>query len=234
MTEPEWLACDDPEPMLDFLGEGSSPRKLRLFAVACCRRAWGQLGPESRQAVDIAERYADGAATDEEVLAMADVLHWGAPERPIDAACYAVNAAFDKGYQHAGMAVKFPYNIFAANCCAVEAREDFAATSRLSREEIDAEARHQCAILRDIFGNPFRPVALDPAWLTPTVRALAQAAYDERALPAGELDVQRLAILADALEDAGCQEAHVLEHCRGSPRPHVRGFWVVDWILGKS
>src|SRR5688572_30514162 len=115
MTETEWLLCEDPEPMLEFLGEGASRRKLRLFAVACCRRAWDQLGATSREAVDIAERYADGAATEEEVLAMADELHWGAPERPNDAACYAVNAAFDKGYQHQWMAVKFPYNPFAAN-----------------------------------------------------------------------------------------------------------------------
>jgi hypothetical protein len=89
------------------------------------------------------------------------------------------------------------------------------------------------ALLRDIFGNPFRPVTLDPAWQTPQVVALARAAYDERELPAGTLDLARLAVLSDALEEAGCTDAAILDHCR-RPGPHVRGCWVVDLILGKQ
>src|SRR5262249_27906398 len=80
------------------------------------------------------------------------------------------------------------------------------------------------ALIRDIIGNPFRPVTLNPTWRTPAVTSLAQAAYDERHLPSGELDTQRLAILADALEEAGCTSAEILDHLR-SPGPHVRGCW---------
>jgi hypothetical protein len=82
-------------------------------------------------------------------------------------------------------------------------------------------------LFRDIFGNPFRPVAFDISWRTPAVLALVQGLYDERELPSGQLDVGRLAILADALEDAGSTEAAILNHCR-EPGVHVRGCWVVD------
>jgi hypothetical protein len=79
-------------------------------------------------------------------------------------------------------------------------------------------------LFRDIFGNPFRPVSLDPAWLTSTVVLLAKGIYDDRAF-------DRLPILADALQDAGCDNDDILGHCRG-PGPHVRGCWVVDLVLG--
>jgi hypothetical protein len=75
-------------------------------------------------------------------------------------------------------------------------------------------------------GNPFRPVAADSRWLTSTVVSLAQAIYDDRLF-------DRLPILADALEDAGCDNADILTHCRGDGS-HVRGCWVVDLILGKE
>jgi len=81
-------------------------------------------------------------------------------------------------------------------------------------------------LARDVFRNPFRPVTLDCSWLTPTVLALARSVYAERAF-------ERLPVLADALEDAGCTDRSILDHLRG-PGPHVRGCWVVDLILGKS
>jgi len=96
-----------------------------------------------------------------------------------------------------------------------------------------AERAAQAAALRDILGNPFRAVALDRAWLTPQVVALAQAAYDQRTLPAGTLDSARFAVLADALDEAGCTKADVLDHLRGSG-PHVRGCWALDLLLGRG
>lgn len=83
----------------------------------------------------------------------------------------------------------------------------------------------QCNLIRCIFGNPFRPVALEPDWLMSNVVALAGGIYDEKAF-------DRMPILADALEDAGCGHAEVLDHCRG-PGPHARGCHVLDAILGK-
>ena len=88
------------------------------------------------------------------------------------------------------------------------------------------EASELAAILRDIFGNPFRPVAFDPAWRTSTAVALAEGMYDRR-------DFGAIPILADALQDAGCEDEQILSHCRGDG-PHVRGCWVVDLVLGKE
>jgi hypothetical protein len=91
-------------------------------------------------------------------------------------------------------------------------------------------------IIRDIIGNPFRPVTVCHAWLAwhnGLVVRLAEAAYQERHLPAGTLDNERLAVLADALEEAGCQDVQILGHLRGG-RDHVRGCWAVDLVLSKS
>ena len=88
-------------------------------------------------------------------------------------------------------------------------------------------------LIHDIFGNPFRPTSINSAWLTPTVSSLAQSAYDERIMPSGELDPARLAVLSDALEEAGCVDANILNHLR-SPGPHVRGCWAVDLLTGRS
>jgi hypothetical protein len=96
-----------------------------------------------------------------------------------------------------------------------------------------AERSVQAAIVRDLLGNPFRPVPFDPDWITRTVRSLAQAAYEERVLPAGHLDPARLAVLAGALEDGGCTDAAILRHLRGTG-PHVRGCRVLDLLLSRS
>jgi hypothetical protein len=82
------------------------------------------------------------------------------------------------------------------------------------------------AVLRDVFGNPFRPVSFDPAWRTSTAVALAAGMYESR-------DFGAMPILADALQDAGCDSEDILNHCRGGG-PHVRGCWVVDLVLGKE
>jgi hypothetical protein len=91
----------------------------------------------------------------------------------------------------------------------------------------------RAGLLRDVFGNPFRRLPRVTGWRTPDVLSLAQAAYDERILPSGELDTTRLCVLADALEEAGCTDADLLAHLRSSG-PHVRGCWVVDLLLGKE
>ncbi|MBM3981739.1 MAG: hypothetical protein FJ304_15980 [Planctomycetes bacterium] len=84
----------------------------------------------------------------------------------------------------------------------------------------------QITLLHDIVGHPFYPEAVEPAWLTSTVVQLARTMYESR-------DFSAMPILADALQDAGCDNVNILDHCRG-PRPHVRGCWVVDLILGKE
>jgi hypothetical protein len=214
MTEAEWLACTDPEPMLEFLRGKASERKMRLFACACCRRIWGVLEhPLGREAVEVAERYADRKETKKE----------------LSAATYAAAFAGADFGSINGLAV-----LAALSASADEDRALDAAGVAACAAPDDADERiAQCGLFRDIAGNPFRPVSLDPAWRTPTVRALAQAAYEERILPAGTLDPTRLAVLSDALEETGCDNADILSHLRG-PGPHVRGCWVVDAILGKK
>jgi hypothetical protein len=89
------------------------------------------------------------------------------------------------------------------------------------------EQVRQSVLLRDIFGNPFRPVAFASAWRTDTAVALARTMYESR-------DFSAMPILADALQDAGCDNDAILSHCRDANQPHVRGCWVVDLVLGKE
>jgi hypothetical protein len=84
----------------------------------------------------------------------------------------------------------------------------------------------QADLLREVFGNPFRPASLDPGWRTPDVLGVAGGIYQER-------DFERLAVLGDALEEAGCADSALLDHCR-SPAAHVRGCWLLDLCLGKD
>jgi hypothetical protein len=88
-----------------------------------------------------------------------------------------------------------------------------------------ARARH-ADLLRCIFGNPFRPRTFSPSWRTDTAVALARQMYDSR-------DFGAMPILADAIQDAGCDNEEILSHCRG-PGPHVRGCWVADLVLGMA
>lgn len=107
------------------------------------------------------------------------------------------------------------------------------ATARKRHPEPGLNATQQAALLRCLFGNPFRPTLPDAAWLTAAIASLAEAAYEERIMPSGHLDAARLAVLSDALEDAGCTDAAILAHLR-SPGPHVRGCWALDLVLGES
>jgi hypothetical protein len=226
MTEAEWLACTDPDVMLGYLGRAVGDRKLSLFACACCRRTWQLLNdPRSRGAVEAAELFADGLIGEEELRdAASEAEDADGPDNPGWAGAYYVACdTFDAQtaayYARAGLSPG--------------ARESGINAVRPDEPELVAEARPQCDLVRDLFGNPFRAVPVDPAWLNADVRALAQAAYEERALPAGTLEPERLALLADALEDAGCASADLLGHLR-SEGPHVRACWAVDLVLGKG
>jgi hypothetical protein len=116
----------------------------------------------------------------------------------------------------------------AADARAFQHRPGASTEQRARAEECDAHR----GLLRDIF-NPFRSIPVEPDWLTPTVRELALAAYEARQLPAGTPENDRLKVLADALEEAGCKDERILGHLRDSG-PHVRGCWAVDTLLGPS
>jgi hypothetical protein len=227
MTEEEWLACDDPEAARKALRGKVTDRKLRLFACACVRHIWHLLtDPRSRGAVEAAERSADGFSGKEELQAARsearDAIAANYPYMRIERAHYVRVAARDAAREAAASAAKN------APASATYALDGDSLNPRAALER-----RWQAALLGDLLGNPFRPLTLDPAWRTADVIALAQAAYEERDLPSGQLDPQRLAILADALEDAGCTDAQLLGHLRGEG-PHWKGCFAVDAVLGKS
>lgn len=236
MDEQQWLESTGPRPMLQLLwGSKISERKKRLFAIACCRSIWHLLADErSRQAIEVAERYADNQATVKELERAAESacsacraeggeewweeLHLDSPYR---ASLAAYNIALPMGWWGGVPAFVAPNNIVL----------EIAANERAAGEA-------QSALLRDIFGNPFRPLpTLTSALLTANdglVVLLARAAYDERILPEGHLDNARLAVLTDALEEAGFEDEEMLSHLRKKDAVHVRGCAAVDWILGRS
>ena len=230
MTEAEWLACDDPARMLEWLHSlgaadlagrprtnAPSDRKLRLFACACCRHS-DVLLPEPTDERDVlvvetAEAWADSGIE---------------PDTLPRVYCFG-----------AGWCVYRD----AASAAREWARNSGRGDGAIPKPELMAD------ILRDIFGNPWRQVAIRDdiegecfvvedrekwsvierstlLWHDHTIPRLAQAIYDERAF-------DRMPILADALEEAGCENEDILAHAR-SDAIHVRGCWVLDLLLGKS
>jgi hypothetical protein len=216
VTETGWLACTNPGLMLEFLRARASDRKRRLFACACCRRVWSLLNdPHSRNAVEVAERYADGFASEQELrdayyTAYGDRTAWH------DAASAA---------QFAAMPVAHAFN---AARDAARAVFRFSVANRSSIPGGDVmvlEHQAQANLLRDVCGNPFHTATVDSAWLAwggGIIPKLAQGIYDERAF-------DRLPVMADALEDAGCADRTILDHLR-SLGPHCRGCFVVDSV----
>jgi hypothetical protein len=235
MTEAEWLTCPDPLRMLEYLEGRISPRKLRLFACGCCRRLWRVWRfPDdefARVVIERAERYADGQASDLERMAAAMQELTAQLSRPSEgvrslARIAALNAARAPDFQRAGETASYAQNAIAAWVAPQHLAgppEEFPAAALLRRR--DWEGWGQATLMRDLIGNPFRPVAADPRWQTATV-VLAQAIYDDRAF-------DRLPVLADALQEAGCLAEDILDHCRDQG-PHVGGCWVVDLLLGKE
>jgi hypothetical protein len=181
--------------------------------------------PTGREAVETAERFADGQVTQadlenaarqtEEALDAHRRRPWD-PHQPRDdrtnQACSAAWIAAKKVCEKAARAAT--------------AYSEAGIAFRWVGGEV-AEVEAQAGLLRDIFGNPFRPVAFDPAWRTTDVMLLGQGIYEERAF-------DRMPILADALQDAGCDRDELLSHLRDATATHVRGCWALDLVLGKE
>src|SRR5262249_14974171 len=197
-------------------------RKDRLYACACCRQATEvNREPGLVEVVEIMERYEEDAGIDPEELVVAfDKTHelsetWKKRRPRASLAADLVNAACQADTEMPRWAY-----LFLLDLTRKPARRDRAAWG--------------VRVARCIWGPlHYRTSLIDTAWGTRATRTLAQSAYDERILPSGELDPTRLAILADALEEAGCTSADILDHLR-SPGPHVRGCWAVDLVLGKG
>jgi len=226
MTEQEWLECAILKPMAEFLQLPLlNERKRWLFACACCRRIWSLMPDErSRRVIELRERHVDGFVTDDEIwqgMKAANQARNDAREPfrslsdfdergPECAPAWAAAAASTNW----ATAVRFVLN--AISCVEPEKR-------KIAHQNEEAAL---CRLLRDIFGNPFRPVRFDSRWRTSTVLDLARTIYDDRV-------TDRMPILADALMDAGCDSEEIIAHCRQSGE-HVRGCWAVDLLLQKT
>jgi hypothetical protein len=213
MTEAPWLACESFVDILHVFPTNTSVRKLRLFAVACCRRLPG-LAESSLRVLDVAERHAEGLV-DQDALRRAYMEAFGL------VAAHEDNPGDEQGH-NAAQAVAWavvPFGVGPRESAANAAYHAGRAVPGL------AERRAQALLLADIMLAP-RSATVSPVWLAwngGTVADLAQSIESERAF-------DRLPILADALEDAGCTNPDILEHLR-NPGPHVRGCWAVDLCL---
>jgi hypothetical protein len=227
MTEAEWSHCTELDGMLSILAaQDVSERKVRLFSAACCRLIWQSLYlPVAPRALPAIERVAEGEPLQLPLQEFAFALET------------TLNDAMGGNRTAADANLKWPPDELAARAAlrglhraAEQARAGSIAVAAALATSIKRQRETLPGFLRCIFGNPFRHAALDPAWRTPTVVSLAHAASEVRSFSSGHLDPDRLAILADALEEAGCTEVEILIHLHG-PGPHVWGCWPVDLVL---
>lgn len=219
-TEVAWLAATDPAVLLRYIRPRTRGRKKRLFACACCRSIWEAMSDDiCRRAVEVAERLADGEVEDDERANASEAV--AARSMALETNNHFEASAENRKYyasQAAVYALSYGNDVWHAPDLAIAALEGEADRAAYKAAQHD--------VLRDLFGNPFRPVAIEPSWLTSDVRILAEGIYEDRAF-------DRMPILADALQDAGCDNTDILNHCR-QPGEHVRGCWVVDLLLGKN
>jgi hypothetical protein len=217
LTEAEWLACDDPMEMFYSVVRPMKPsrRKLDLFCVACVRLVWHLLDhpalklPFEWLEIHPGERVRSRGH-------MRDLFQ--GPARVL----------YDWRYQH-----ELGHNSFAIHI-AHDFWADFYeyAFENLGKESTyDLSVRNDdpsiflTTVIREIFGNPFRPVVFNPEWRTDTVVSLAIQMYESR-------DLSAMLLLADALQVAGCEDEQLLSHCRVQGQ-HIRGCWALDLVLDK-
>jgi hypothetical protein len=244
-TEAEWSAYTDPEDLIVYLQkQGHDPcgRKLRLLAVACCRRLWHLLPEPQRQVVEAAEQVAEGVELSaEEWDRLVDNFEDGEGFTEITRgsirAISAIHASFiDLRISRVfnGCAAALTWSElpaerpgFGPHCLTIgQLWRHHPDLARRYDVVFPGKLKEQCRLVFEIFGHLFLGVTFEAAWRTPSVTAVARAIYDERRF--GDLP-----ILADALEEAGCTSAELLDHCR-SGGDHVRGCWAVDLVLDRS
>jgi hypothetical protein len=189
-----------------------------LIAAASGRRAWDLLPHDCRKAIEVVERYVEGLASLDELKAARAAARAAAATVP-----YTGPGTSDANF--AAWAVVYAVD-----------PDPFSAAMHGFHSPTQDDLVVHAHLFRDLVGNPFHATTLKRSYLTwngGTIPKLAASIYEERCLPAGTLDSSHLAILADALEEAGCTDELVLSHCRGTG-PHVKGCWVVDRILAKA
>jgi hypothetical protein len=245
MNEEQWLACTDPGPMLEFLRTNgrASDRKLRLFLVAACRCVWDWLLDEScRQAVVMAERFADNLASAAELAVVAESGAGGSQIRDGEGWWAEANVSHVRYGPPPGTEAEVEAALHEADMAQQVAGAAFLSalaadvpiqlyTLLMLERTFWLEQAEWASYLRDILGNPFRPLPpLSPSllgWNNATVVKMAKAIYEDRRF-------EDMLVLANALEEAGCQDQDILRHCREQQTVHVPGCWVVDLLLNKK
>jgi hypothetical protein len=223
MTEDQWLRGDSSGQMIEHVKRAARlpphvrARKYRLAALAMARELLADDDrPDLLAIFDATERFCDGRCR------LADV------ERVIASSglCFLLHAAPDWGMVARGLGQT--ESLACLRVVAGVTQLGKGPTSALvpgtSRTTFVAV---QCRVLRDVFGNPFRPASFSPEWRTDTAVSLARQMYDAR-------EFSIMPILADALQDAGCDDEQVLAHCRDTSLTHVGGCWVCDLVLGRA
>jgi hypothetical protein len=239
MTEQQWQSWTWSKELLYFVQLSTSRRKLGLFHTACCRvvtEGWEPNHPVCKFLADV-EGILEGHISGEAVTACLTGLdRWTR-----DGAQLVMDLLNEtRGKLRANVQEVARETAAALLLMPVADPRDewWTITSQIDdellsrhyalteghREQVCNQNIH---LLRDIFGNPFRPVTFSPAWRTDTAVSLARGMYESR-------DFGAMPILADALQDAGCDNDEVLNHCRDAKQVHVRGCWVVDLVLGKA
>lgn len=222
MTEREWLCCGRRQQLLDYLRRKApvSQRKVHLFSCACCRRVWDLIwSRRSLQAVLVREAYLDRLPGGERLPMSQRSAREALAESPKEPGTIKATEA---AYRATRNTEAFTQAETVSKLCAeavAEANKDLGAWGM--------ERAAQATVLRNIVGNPFRPLPpVDPAWLEwnqQTVLRLAQTIHEE-----GRFD--EVPVLADALIEAGCDSEPLLDHLRSGQ--HYRGCWAMDLLLG--
>lgn len=219
MNEQTWNESRFPRKMIDLLSavpyRGNQRKQRRLACCALTRLRWVHLIPAAQEAVQLAEK-----------------LAFGLVKEPKEAVSECRKQCLDSNPEHTILT-------WTAMCCLTPAIEwehllwvhhdvthGFTSGNLLSRDVPPPNLMDRPAadILRDLWDYPYRrkPIFLNPDWITEDVRSLCLAVW---ACPTAI----RMNILADALEEAGCNSPLILGHLRND-RCHVRGCWVLELI----
>jgi hypothetical protein len=210
MTEQEWLECTDPGRMLEFLRDKASHRKLRLFACACLHA--------------YRDSFTDPILRD--TIAAIEGSGGNLPEGRVLAAGRAAAQALQQSLCDGEPRLVTGDSMASFIILSADSGFHMAQIAEVHALKLPNASTIYAKLLREVFGNPFRPVALDLSWLTPAGVQLAQALYDAR-------NFADLPILADDLEESGCTSRELLDHLR-EPGPHVLGCWTLDLLLNKA
>jgi hypothetical protein len=222
MTEQDWFLCEHPEPMLEFLRGKTCERKMRFFALACCLevRQW-IIDDKSNKALQVCELFADGKVGHKKLTAARREA-------------FAVTKLYPHSNQLGSQSDLLSHGaVIALFVCSSTKRYSFeqiasitsgtalALLDRVHGGAVYAPARIvQCALLRDIFGNPFRPLPPRPEAIAPLAEQIYAGAWD------------KIPLLGEWLQEHGYWSEG--EHCLDPNNHHVKGCWVVDWVTGRE